>query len=54
MDDDGIMINIYDNVQDELKATNKLMKKEKEKVCDIGMYKHRFGLQRKLDGNQIL
>ena len=32
MDDDGIMLQIYDNIGDELKAKNKLLEKEKEKV----------------------
>ena len=35
MDDDGIMLQIYDNIGDELKAKNKLLEKEKEKVLDI-------------------
>ena len=32
MDDDGIMLEIYDNIGDELKAKNKLLEKEKQKV----------------------
>ena len=35
MDDDGIMLQIYDNIGDELKAKNKLLEKEKEKVIDF-------------------
>ena len=35
MDDDGIMLQIYDNIGDELKAKNKLLDKEKEKVIDF-------------------
>ena len=32
MDDDGIMLQIYDNIGDELKTKNKLLEKEKERV----------------------
>ena len=32
MDDDGIMLNIYSSIEDELKAKNELLKKESEKV----------------------
>ncbi|XP_033638338.1 kinesin-like protein KIF17 [Asterias rubens] len=32
MDDDGIMLNIYSNIEEELKAKNKLLDAEKEKV----------------------
>ncbi|XP_022094116.1 kinesin-like protein KIF17 isoform X2 [Acanthaster planci] len=32
MDDDGIMLNIYSNIEEELKAKNKLLEAEKEKV----------------------
>ncbi|KAK3601966.1 hypothetical protein CHS0354_020727 [Potamilus streckersoni] len=32
MDDDGIMLNIYNDIQVELKAKNKLLEKEKEKT----------------------
>lgn len=43
MDDDGIMLQIYDNIHDELKAKNKLLEKEKTKVIneitDMNTYK---------------
>ena len=32
MDDEGIMINIYSNIEEELKVKNQLLEKEKEKV----------------------
>ncbi|XP_067655416.1 osmotic avoidance abnormal protein 3-like [Haliotis asinina] len=32
MDDDGIMIAIYDNIHDEVRAKNKLLEKEKQKI----------------------
>lgn len=35
MDDDGIMLQIYDNIGDELKAKNKLLEKEKHKVVPV-------------------
>lgn len=38
MDDDGIMLQIYDNIGDELKAKNKLLEKEKEKVIMLTSY----------------
>ena len=37
MDDDGIMLEIYDNIGDELKAKNKLLEKEKQKVKEKWM-----------------
>jgi hypothetical protein len=33
MDDDFIMLEIYDDTQSELQAKNKILEKEKEKVC---------------------
>ena len=37
MDGEDIMLNIYDNVQDELKVKNKLLEKEKKKVRSVFM-----------------
>lgn len=35
MDDDGIMLQIYDNIGDELKAKNKMLENTKQKVWEI-------------------
>ncbi|XP_052800999.1 kinesin-like protein KIF17 isoform X2 [Mya arenaria] len=35
MDDDGIMVEIYNSIGDELKVKNKLLEKEKEKVASL-------------------
>ena len=34
-DDDGIMVDIYDNVQDELRAMKKRYEREVKKVWDV-------------------
>ncbi len=33
LEDDGIMVGIYESIQDELRHKNKLLQKEKQKVC---------------------
>jgi hypothetical protein len=33
MDDDGIMLSIYDDIHDEVKAKTKTLEKEMERVC---------------------
>ena len=35
MDDDGIMLGIYDDIKDELKAKNKALEKVKEQVSSV-------------------
>ena len=35
MEGEEIMLGIYDNIQDELKATTKLLKKEKDMVSGV-------------------
>ncbi|XP_072045040.1 osmotic avoidance abnormal protein 3-like isoform X2 [Amphiura filiformis] len=50
MDDEGIMINIYSNIEEELKVKNQLLEKEKEKVraaeCEISDLNSEFEFER--------
>ncbi|XP_038053503.1 kinesin-like protein KIF17 isoform X2 [Patiria miniata] len=50
MDDDGIMLNIYSNIEEELKAKNKLLEAEREKVrvseCEISDLNSEFEFER--------
>ncbi|XP_030850890.1 kinesin-like protein KIF17 isoform X2 [Strongylocentrotus purpuratus] len=50
MDDDGIMLNIYSSIEDELKAKNELLKKEQEKLraadCEISDLNAEFEFER--------
>ncbi|XP_072182334.1 osmotic avoidance abnormal protein 3-like [Diadema setosum] len=50
MDDDGIMLNIYSNIEEELKAKNELLKKESEKLraaeCEISDLNAEFEFER--------
>ncbi|ESP02412.1 hypothetical protein LOTGIDRAFT_138487 [Lottia gigantea] len=51
MDDDGIMLKLFDNVHDELKVKNKLLDHEKEKV--LGLEREILDLQSEFEFDRV-